>query len=109
MRTERFRRILEAAGSADPKWFASKKTTYRKVRVSVCWFRKTIEPALFCVSGQIKGRNNVRERKELPPLKWWQLSLSKNYANAPASAIIEETGVFTWKAGEKMHGMSQSS
>lgn len=47
MRTERFRRILEAAGSADPKWFASKKTTYRKVRVSVCWFRKTIEPALF--------------------------------------------------------------
>jgi hypothetical protein len=37
------------------------------------------------------------------------LSLSKNYANAPASAIIEETGVFTWKAGEKMHGMSQSS
>ena len=25
MRTERFRRILEAAGSADPKWFASEK------------------------------------------------------------------------------------
>ena len=37
------------------------------------------------------------------------LSLSKNYPNAPVSAIIEETGVFTWKAGEKMHGMSQSS
>ena len=36
-------------------------------------------------------------------------SLSKNYPNAPVSAIIEETGVFSWKAGEKMHGMSQSS
>ena len=36
-------------------------------------------------------------------------SLSKNYANAPVSAIIEETGVFSWKAGEKTHGMSQSS
>ena len=38
-----------------------------------------------------------------------RFSLSKNYANAPASAIIEETGVFSWKAGEKMHGGSQSS
>ena len=36
-------------------------------------------------------------------------SLSKNYPNTPVSAIIEETGVFAWKAGEKMHGMSQSS
>ena len=36
-------------------------------------------------------------------------SLSKNYPSAPVSAIIEETGVFSWKAGEKMHGMSQSS
>ena len=36
-------------------------------------------------------------------------SLSKNYPNAPVSAIIEETGVFAWKAGEKMHGGSQSS
>ena len=36
-------------------------------------------------------------------------SLSKNYANTPVSAIIEEMGVFSWKAGEKMHGMSQSS
>jgi hypothetical protein len=36
-------------------------------------------------------------------------SLSKNYPNAPVSAIIEETGVFTWKVGGKMHGMSQSS
>ena len=38
-----------------------------------------------------------------------RFSLSKNYPNAPVSAIIEETGVFSWKAGEKMHGMSQSS
>ena len=36
-------------------------------------------------------------------------SLSKNYANAPTSAIIEETGVSLWRTGEKMHGMSQSS
>ena len=39
----------------------------------------------------------------------FSFSLSKNYANAPVSAIIEETGVFSWKAGEKMHGKSQSS
>ena len=37
------------------------------------------------------------------------LSLSKNYPNTPVSGIIKETGVFSWKAGEKMHGMSQSS
>ena len=37
------------------------------------------------------------------------VSLSKNYPSTPVSAIIEETGVFSWKAGEKMHGMSQSS
>ena len=36
-------------------------------------------------------------------------SLSKNYPNAPVSAIIEETGVSLWRTGEKMHGMSQSS
>ena len=36
-------------------------------------------------------------------------SLSKNYPNVPVSAIIEKTGVFSWKAGEKTHGMSQSS
>ena len=36
-------------------------------------------------------------------------SLSKNYANTPVSAIIEETGVSLWRTGEKMHGMSQSS
>ena len=36
-------------------------------------------------------------------------SLSKNYPNAHVSGIIKEKGVFSWKAGEKMHGMSQSS
>ena len=36
------------------------------------------------------------------------LSLSKNFQIAPVSAIIEETGVFSWKIGEKTHGMSQS-
>ena len=37
-----------------------------------------------------------------------ELSLSKNFQIAPVSAIIEETGVFSWKIGEKTHGMSQS-
>ena len=36
-----------------------------------------------------------------------ELSLSKNYPNAPVSAIIRETGVYSWKSGEKMHGTSQ--
>ena len=34
------------------------------------------------------------------------LSLSKNYPNGPVSGIIEETGVFSWKTGEKTHGES---
>jgi hypothetical protein len=37
------------------------------------------------------------------------LSLSKNYPNASVSCIIEETGVFLWNSGEKMHGKSQLS
>ena len=32
-----------------------------------------------------------------------QLSLSKNYKNAQVSGIIKETGVFSWKTGEKTH------
>ena len=35
-------------------------------------------------------------------------SLSKNFEIDSDSGIIEETGVFSWKIGEKMHGMSQS-
>ena len=38
--------------------------------------------------------------------RWF--SLSKNYKTVLVSGIIEETGVFSWKIGEKMHGMSQS-
>ena len=34
------------------------------------------------------------------------LSLSKNYPNGPVSGIIEETGVISWKTGEKTHGES---
>ena len=48
------------------------------------------------------------KRRDREGHAFW-LSLSKNYANTPVSAIIEETGVFSWKAGEKTHGMSQSS
>ena len=33
-------------------------------------------------------------------------SLSKNYPNGSVSGIIEETGVFSWKTGEKTHGES---
>ena len=48
-------------------------------------------------------------KKEPKTVGFGFLSLSKNYASAPVSGIIKETGVFSWKAGEKMHGMSQSS
>ena len=34
------------------------------------------------------------------------LSLSKNYPIGPVSGRIEETGVFSWKTGEKTHGES---
>ena len=34
------------------------------------------------------------------------LSLSKNYPNGLVSGIIEETGVISWKTGEKTHGES---
>ena len=37
-----------------------------------------------------------------------RFSLSKNFEIDSVSGIIEETGVFSWKIGEKMHGMSQS-
>ena len=46
MRTERFRQILENSRKIDPKRFAS-ENGIQKVRASVCWFHKTIEPALF--------------------------------------------------------------
>ena len=35
-------------------------------------------------------------------------SVPKNFEIVSVSGIIEETGVFSWKIGEKMHGMSQS-
>ena len=63
-------------------------------------------------SKTLKYLFHVRKTKKRCTLKGcisFLVSLSKNYANAPVSAIIEETGVFSWKAGEKMHGMSQSS
>ena len=52
---------------------------------------------------------SIKKEVRCKRTSFFMLSLSKNYANAPVSAIIEETGVFSWKAGEKMHGMSQSS
>ena len=56
-------------------------------------------------------RNNMKRETPQSGVSLFMLlrSLSKNYPNTPVSAIIEETGVFTWKVGEKMHGMSQSS
>ena len=50
-----------------------------------------------------------KKEADVTEISYIRSSLSKNYANTPVSAIIEETGVFSWKAGEKMHGMSQSS
>ena len=47
-----------------------------------------------------------RSRREHLRLRF---SLSKNYPSTHVSGIIKEKGVFSWKAGEKMHGMSQSS
>ena len=52
---------------------------------------------------------SIKKEVRCKRTSFFMLSLSKNYPNAPASAIIEETGVFSWKAGEKMHGGSQSS
>ena len=52
MRTERFRRILEILGSIGPNRFAS-ENGIQKVRASVCWFHKTIEPALFLRSKEV--------------------------------------------------------
>ena len=86
---------------------ASLRQTYREIQVNVAyrWFLgyglldniphfATVSYA-FC--------------KRFPDELTSEISLSKNYPNAPVSAIIEETGVFSWKTGEKMHGMSQSS
>ena len=69
---------------------------------------------LFVLSSLFFLGKALANKRSGKPFRWkignlLFISLSKNYANAPASAIIEETGVFTWKAGEKMHGMSQSS
>ena len=52
----------------------------------------------------------VKSQKIKPPneIRSVVFSLSKNFQIAPVSAIIEETGVFSWKIGEKTHGTSQS-
>ena len=62
MRTERFRQILENSGNIAPKRFASKKTKYSKTRASVCWFRKTIEAALFL---RFRTDQGWKPRKEI--------------------------------------------
>ena len=49
MRTERFRRILEAAGSADPKWFASEKQHIEKQERRFVGFVKPSNRRSFCV------------------------------------------------------------
>ena len=72
-----------------------------------------VAPGLNVPKGRVRPElvSNPRRAKRYATQRVAYLfgSLSKNYANAPASAIIEETGVFSWKTGEKMHGMSQSS
>ena len=68
--------------------------------------REKREKRRYAADGGMIGKH-IKET--LPDHRSGSVSLSKNYANTPASAIIEETGVFTWKVGEKMHGGSQSS
>ena len=50
MRTERFRRILEAAGSADPKWFASEKQHIENKSVGLLVSQNHRTGALFALS-----------------------------------------------------------
>ena len=45
-----------------PQVVRIQKTTYRKVRASVCWFRKTIEPALFLRFRTDQGRQPREEK-----------------------------------------------
>ena len=95
-----FRVILAGQAQAKPYVFLCQSAFGRFFFVSEKIREKREELMCAAVGGTIR-----KERPDHRPL----LSLSKNYPNAPVSAIIEETGVFSWKAGEKTHGGSQSS
>ena len=56
------------------------------------------------MGGSIKQEASER----IKAFRGFLLSLSKNYPIGPVSGIIEETGVFSWKTGEKTHGASRS-
>ena len=63
MRTERFRWVLNAAGSADPKWFASEKQHMEKRERRFVGFIKPSNRRLFAFSGQIKGGSPERRKQ----------------------------------------------
>ena len=62
MRTERFRRILEAAGSAAPKWFASEKQHMEKRERRFVGFVEPSNRHSFCVFRTDQGRKPGEEK-----------------------------------------------
>ena len=106
--------ILNDGGAAsfDPQLIAPNEELTIVVDGAQGRFRTTnwyITAVVTVLSGVLAYFVSGRALKPLRSFAQRLFSLSKNYANTPVSAIIEETGVFSWKAGEKMHGMSQSS
>lgn len=53
MRTERFRRVLNAVGSADPKWFASEKQNIVKRERRFVGFVEPSNRRFFCVQKEV--------------------------------------------------------
>ena len=63
----------------------------------------------FCVVRLLPYPYTPTEAHSLPLQPFRQPpSVSKNYPIGSVSGIIEETGVFSWKTGEKTHGESRS-
>ena len=62
MRTERFRWVLNAAGSADPKRFASEKQHMEKRERRFVGFVKPSNRRSFCVFGIDQGRQPGEEK-----------------------------------------------
>ena len=62
MRTERFRWVLNTAGSADPKWFASEKQHIEKQERRFVGFVKPSNRRSFCVFRTDQGRQPGEEK-----------------------------------------------
>ena len=83
MRTERFRRILEAAGSADPKWFASEKQHIEKRERRFVGFVKPSNRRSFCVSRE-EFRATARKGERMTN------SILRNLDRRRSSAFVQE-------------------